>query len=151
MEENDADNGRQEYHQGSQQTEIGRLPKVFTCCFSSLLLLYPAKSSVEKFCYVRPKAQHKAQDSHEEEEGTGGFEPEEVQDVVVVVEGWDGGHKNVQGCNDCEDEGVEDKDVNLEESSLPIHNLWNAVTFCFIGFCCLGVADWEEKTRCGIE
>ena len=95
MEENDADDGRQGNHQGSQQTEIGRSPKVFTCCFSSLLLLYPAKHSAENVCHVRLKAQHKAQDSHEEEEGTGGFEPEEVQDIVVVVEGWDGGHKNV--------------------------------------------------------
>ena len=48
------------------------------------------------------------------------MEPEEVQDVVVVVEGWDGGHENVQGCNDHEDESVEDENVNLEESSLPI-------------------------------
>ena len=41
--------------------------------------------------------------------------------------------------------------MNLEESSLPIHNLGNAVAVCFIGFCCLSVADWEEKTSCGIE
>ena len=152
MEENNDNDGRQEYCQGSEQAEIGLSPQILSCCFSSLLLLYPAKHSAENVCHVRLKAQHKAQDSHEEEEGTGSFEPEEVQDVVVVVEGWDGRHKNIQGCNDCEDEGVEYKNVDLEESSLPIHNLRNAVATVFlIGFSCLSVADWEEKTSCGIE
>ena len=120
MEQNDADDRRQENGQGSQDAQIGGSPEVSSRCLSLVLPLYPTKSSAEKFCYLRLEAQDKAQDRHDEEEGTGSFEPEEVQDVVVVVEGWDGGHENVQGCNDHEYESVEDENVNVEESGLPI-------------------------------
>ena len=150
MEEDHPKDGWEEHEGGCQQAEVGFPPKILAI-FSSLLSSHSLKQVRDQVPKLLFQAHCQAQGSHQTKKAAPCLEPEEVQHIVVVVKGGDGGDKNIDRCENDKDQDIEDQNVDLKKARLPGQQLSKAPFGCLFRNSCLCVADWEEEAGRSIE